>query len=743
MACVICGQLIDVQKSSEYVKLTEKGCAGINKANHDRNLDKPDIVFSEHDDILVHKICRSRHTNPKSVKTAQKRKMSESAVTKRNLRSEERVFDFKTDCLFCGVFVEQSLAQKKPNKASYMYSHVMTLGFQQNIITHCHSRQDDWATQVKSRLSAVNDLPAEEALYHHKCKNLFLKGKYFPGFSPQEGTSYSSKRKVGRPKSTSKVTALQYAFDYLEENDDETITLQELHQHMFRSSGLDEEDVYTQVQLKRELEKHYGSRVTITTVRQLPNVVTLTSNLKSIIQEAHDRAREMNELSDMDRLIESVAKYIRTEIKSMEHHDNKYPTTADMGSVDGNVTYLPHSLQLLLGNIIKSKNANLKVASIGQSIMQSMCPRSFLPPLQVGLSVTLEHKYGHRDLVDMINKLGFCSSYSEANKYRTNAAAVQGVDLPEEVTRSFLQYQADNVDHACKTLDGHGSVHVMGQMATFTPAIRSIRQIPRLKVDMEIVKRLAKVNLVEQNDPKSVQSEIVYKRVEFFQQDMFNDNLDIMWTVSFHLPQPPPMWSGYMQMLHHNLPHPGRTSDIFLPMIDLTPSDPTCVRSTLEYVVDHASRYNTTPVITFDQQLWWIAYMVIETQPKASPLHQIILILGGFHTEMSFLGSIGSLMAGSGLKEVMSQVYAEGSIDHMLSGKAVARAVRAHLLVDSALNTIATAQMLGIPVPRIFSEDSSSDDRLEGNLSVLCSLNMMQINCNFYMSYMLLPRAND
>ena len=111
---------------------------------------------------------------------------------------------------------------------------------------------------------------------------------------------------------------------------------------MIRSSGLNEDDVYTQVQLKRGLEQHYGSRVTITTVRQLPNVVTLTSGVKFIIQEAHDRAHEMKELCDMDRLIESVGKYIRTEIKSMEHHDNKYPTTADITSVDGNVTYLPH-----------------------------------------------------------------------------------------------------------------------------------------------------------------------------------------------------------------------------------------------------------------------------------------------------------------------------------------------------------------------------------------------------------------
>ena len=86
----------------------------------------------------------------------------------------------------------------------------------------------------------------------------------------------------------------------------------------------------------------------------------------------------------------------------MEYHDNKYPTTADINSVAGNATYLPPSLQLLLGSIIKSKNAKLHMASIGQSIMQSTCPRSFLPPLQVGLGVTLEHKYGHRELVDMV-----------------------------------------------------------------------------------------------------------------------------------------------------------------------------------------------------------------------------------------------------------------------------------------------------------------------------------------------------
>ena len=44
--------------------------------------------------------------------------------------------------------------------------------------------------------------------------------------------------------------------------------------------------------------------------------------------------------------------------------------------------------------------------------------------------------------MDMLNKLYNCSSYSGANKYRANATVVQVIDLPKEVTRSFLQYQA-------------------------------------------------------------------------------------------------------------------------------------------------------------------------------------------------------------------------------------------------------------------------------------------------------------
>ena len=45
---------------------------------------------------------------------------------------------------------------------------------------------------------------------------------------------------------------------------------------------------------------------------------------------------------------------------------------------------------------------------------------------------------------------------------------------------------------------------------------------------------------------------------------------------------------------------------------------------------------------------------------------------------ISFAGSIGSLVKGSGLKEALQNVYAENTVEHILSGKVIARALRLH-----------------------------------------------------------------
>jgi len=55
---------------------------------------------------------------------------------------------------------------------------------------------------------------------------------------------------------------------------------------------------------------------------------------------------------------------------------------------------------------------------------------------------------------------------------------------------------------------------------------------------------------------------------------------------------------------------------------------------------------------------------------------------------MSFLGSIGYIMGGSGLKEVLFVIFAPNSVGYILSGHAYSRAIRGHTLLQLALAPI-------------------------------------------------------
>jgi hypothetical protein len=100
-------------------------------------------------------------------------------------------------------------------------------------------------------------------------------------------------------------------------------------------------------------------------------------------------------------------------------------------------------------------------------------------------------------------------------------------------------------------------------------------------------------------------------------------------------------------------------------------------------------------------------------------LHSVVVRLGGFHTQVSFLGSIGHLMGGSGLHELLEVIYAGNTIGHMLSGKAVARVVRGHLLVDAALNTLLGARIFDVDLPSEDTTQNVSDDVPTDNTDVI------------------------
>ena len=52
---------------------------------------------------------------------------------------------------------------------------------------------------------------------------------------------------------------------------------------------------------------------------------------------------------------------------------------------------------------------------------------------------------------------------------------------------------------------------------------------------------------------------------------------------------------------------------------------------------------------------------------------------------MSFLGSLGTMMRGSGLSECLEMIYGANAVKHIWTGKAIARALRGHFIVESVL----------------------------------------------------------
>ena len=64
--------------------------------------------------------------------------------------------------------------------------------------------------------------------------------------------------------------------------------------------------------------------------------------------------------------------------------------------------------------------------------------------------------------------------------------------------------------------------------------------------------------------------------------------------------------------------------------------------------------------------------------------------------EMSFAGYTGQIMSDSGLQEALETVYADNAVSHILTGKAIARAVRGHGLVDMAPQSLLCTKVFDI-----------------------------------------------
>ena len=312
-------------------------------------------------------------------------------------------------------------------------------------------------------------------------------------------------------------------------------------------------------------------------------------------------------------------------------------------------------------------------------------------------------------LVSNMSELGVSCSYDELLRFKKSAAvaaatspALQGISDSDS---GLIQVVVDNFDADISSQNGKLSTHSLAVLVT-QPRSSNQSEYPDNK---EAINRVNKndmtkpidynINVERYNGPvkpkmpihaanKTVMSlkilaetAIVSTRARetdflFLKEMSNNDNC--------------PEFNGYNTQICRDQGHlpKFKTKAMYMPLIDMTPSDPDTIMTALRQAQQITSnRGQDYIVFTADLQLYRVAVNILWAYPEQ--FDNVVLRLGGMHTLMSFIGSIGSLMAESGLYELLDSTFA--GVQKMMIGKKFPQNIRAlRIVVEELLRPILT-----------------------------------------------------
>ncbi len=127
----------------------------------------------------------------------------------------------------------------------------------------------------------MHDLPAADAIYHQTCNVNFRTGKQIPSVYAT-GTQAYKKKKVGCPMDEESSSAFRKVVKYLEENDNEQTTINDLIDVMQNHLSSDCSP-YGFTHMKAKLEEHFKDQILITEINGKANVVTFRTTAESVM----------------------------------------------------------------------------------------------------------------------------------------------------------------------------------------------------------------------------------------------------------------------------------------------------------------------------------------------------------------------------------------------------------------------------------------------------------------------------
>ena len=138
--------------------------------------------------------------------------------------------------------------------------------------------------------------------------------------------------------------------------------------------------------MKTELIKHYKDEILFAQSPNQADVITLKKTATTILRDFYKQPRNLDTKAEKLRVIKAAADIIHSDIKPMASSREEYP---DSAAIKNHISYIPETLRHFLEQVIRKKDASLKISAIGQALVQSTRPNTVIAPLQIGLAVQM------------------------------------------------------------------------------------------------------------------------------------------------------------------------------------------------------------------------------------------------------------------------------------------------------------------------------------------------------------------
>ena len=138
--CVFCNKSLG--DGEPTVVLGQKGCDGIEKASTARLSELRTVVGQ-----TVHVKCRRDYTNPRSIESYKKRTAHESEEVERHCLRSSGVFNYKTDCIFCGCPDPYD-----GRKSEFILTPARSFELKKTILQACDRYNTEWVSTVKGHV---------------------------------------------------------------------------------------------------------------------------------------------------------------------------------------------------------------------------------------------------------------------------------------------------------------------------------------------------------------------------------------------------------------------------------------------------------------------------------------------------------------------------------------------------------------------------------------------------------------